>query len=118
MTPGHHDLNLYRGDSYKWQVRLWSDEAQTDPVVLDGATVKSEIRDRSGGTVILELGCTITPPNTIDLVLDPADWALAPTTGVWDLQVTMSDGTINTVVAGKVTVTGDVTDSIAVPARR
>jgi hypothetical protein len=35
---------------------------------------------------------------------------------VWDLQLTFPNGDVRTVVAGTVTTTGDVTDSVAAPA--
>jgi len=113
MTPGKYDLNLYRGDTYRWTFRLWADEGKTQPVDLTGATVKSEIREKTGGISISEIVCTLGGPGEILAELDPAAFATIPASGVWDLQVTFPDGTVRSMLAGKVTTTGDVTDSTA-----
>lgn len=111
MTPGKYDLDLYRGDSYAWRFRFWTDAGQTIPVDLTGATVKAEYRDKPGGAVVVAMTCTVTLPNTVDMKFTTAMWADAPAAGSWDLQATYSNGVVNTYVAGKVTVTADVTDS-------
>ena len=116
QQPGTFKLDLYRGDSYHWQARLWDDAPGGVATDLTGATVKAEIRDKSAGTKIVELTCTLTLPNIIDVTMTPAMWATCPSKGVWDLQVTMPSGEVRTVLAGDVTVTSDVTDSVAAPA--
>lgn len=109
MTPGRLALALYRGDTYRWQFRLWQDTARTLPSDLVGATAVSQIRDRPGGRLIVSLACTITPPNTIDAVLVSADSAKLPGTGAWDMQVTYASGDVATVLAGPVNTVVDVT---------
>lgn len=116
MTPGTYNLALYRGDTYSWTIKVWQDAAHTVPTDLTGATAKAEIRDRTGGTTIVPLTCTLTPPNTIVMKLATAQWTGMPPAGVWDLQITYADGTVTTVLAGSVTVTPDVTDSVAAAA--
>jgi hypothetical protein len=113
VLPGKYDLTLYRGDSGAWRFVLWDDAAHTDPFDLTGATVKSEIRDKPGGVVIADLDCAVTLPNIVAVTLPAADSASIPVRGVWDLQVTFADATVRTMVAGAVTSTADVTDSIA-----
>lgn len=114
--PGTYSLSLYRGDSYAWQFVLWTDAEKTQPADLTGVTAKAEIRDRSGGSSIMELLCTVELPNTVRVELT-ADtwlgWLLAK--AVWDLQLTYPGGEVITVVSGSVTVTADVTDSLAAP---
>lgn len=116
MTPGNYPLVIYRGDSYKWQFKLWSDTAKTQPVDLTGVTVKAEIRDRPGGNLLGTLACAITMPNIINASLTSTDTALL-TSGAWDMQLTYSDGEVSTVLSGLVTVTMDVTDSAAMMKR-
>jgi hypothetical protein len=116
MTPGNYSLAIYRGDSYKWQFKLWSDTAKTQPVDLTGVTVKAEIRDRPGGNLLGTLACAITMPNIINASLTSTDTALL-TSGAWDMQLTYSDGEVSTVLSGLVTVTMDVTDSAAMMKR-
>lgn len=111
MAPAKYDLNLYRGDSYGWRFILWQDVNKTVPVVLAGATVGSEIRDKSAGTKIIPMDCTVTAPNIIDVALNAASCKACPNKGVWDLQITYPDGQVNSPVAGVVVVAGDVFDS-------
>lgn len=114
--PGNYPLSLYRGDSYAWQFRVWSDAGHTVPVDLTGATVKAEVRYTPGATPILAMVCTVTPPNIIDMHLPAAAWtAFTAKTGpaAWDLQVTYPGGDVITYLAGPVTITADITDSIA-----
>lgn len=119
MQPGKFDLTLYRGDTAKMRFVLWQDTAHTIPYDISTATAKSEIRDKSAGTTVVEMDCTVTAPNIIDVVLDAASSATVLTKGVWDLQLTWPDNTVRTVVAGGVTTTADVTDSVAaIPAAR
>jgi hypothetical protein len=119
MMPGDFPLELYRGDSYHWVFTLWSDEAKTIPTDLTGMTAKAEIREATGGTNITALVCTIpstAPHNVVDAKLSAASCADLPASGVWDLQLTTtSSGEVATVLAGKVTVTPDVTDSAPGP---
>jgi hypothetical protein len=115
QTPGVFDLELYRGDTYTWQARLWDNAVDMTPIDLTGATAEAEIREKSAATPITTLDCVITLPNMVDVTLDADNWADVPAVAVWDLQLTMSDGTVRTVLRGDVKVTPDVTDSIAAP---
>jgi hypothetical protein len=107
MTPGSYDLCLYRGDSARWRFQLWQDDAKTQPADLTGATVLAQIRDRPDGSNIVDLTCTITTPNIIDVAL--AAGAAVPQRGVWDLQVTYPSGDIVTYLTGRVAMQLDVT---------
>jgi hypothetical protein len=113
MTPGKYDLNIYKGDSYKWRFTLWADADRTVPVDLTGATAAAEIRDRSGGTVIVALELTFPDPgiNVIEAALSNVDSARCPAKALWDLQVTFPEGDVQTMVAGSVVTTADITDS-------
>ena len=112
MIPGKYDLQLYRGDTFKWTVKLWQDAKQTVPVDLTGATIKAEYRAQTGGTPIVAITTALVLLNTINLTFPAAAWASAPNGGIWDLQITMPDASVNTVLAGNVQVIGDVTDSV------
>ena len=106
MIPGAYDLCLYRGDTTRWQFRVWLDEAKTLPADLTGATAHAQIRPGTSGPAT-DMVCTITPPNIVNMVL-PAG-ASPPIKGLWDLEVTYASGEVQTVVAGKVTTMADVT---------
>jgi hypothetical protein len=108
MIPGSHDLCVYRGDTGRWQFRLWTDEAKTQAADLTGATAKAQIRPGHGGTAT-DMTCTITTPNIIDMTL-PAG-SSPPQRGLWDLEITYASGDVQTVLAGKVTTQMDVTNA-------
>lgn len=112
MTPAHFALTIYQGDTYDWDFTLWQDRARTVPIDLEGVTPKAEIRDRSGGALMLALSLDVTLPNVITASLSRTDsLKLTRRSGVWDLQLTLIDGTVTTIVAGNVLVTPAVTDS-------
>jgi hypothetical protein len=111
MQPSPFSLDIYRGDTGRWQFAFWTDTALTQPADLTGVTAKSQIRDKPAGTQVTELICTVTLPNIVDVQLAAADSHLLPAKGAWDLQLTYASGEVATPVAGPVTVTSDVTDS-------
>lgn len=107
-------LVVYQGDSASWAFKFWQDRERTIPVDLTDVTAKAEIRDRPGGNLMLPLPLTITPPNLVVAALTSTDSRkLTRRNGVWDMQFTLADGTVSTVVSGHVHVTPDVTDSAA-----
>lgn len=115
MIPGNLPLTLYRGDTGRWQFKLWTDAAKTVPADLTDATAAAQIRDKPGGENVTELACSVTPPNIIDMTLTAAQSALLPPAGAWDLQLTYTgSGDVATVLAGKVIVTSDVTNAVTV----
>ena len=115
QQPGVLDLLWYRGDTYRFQARLWENSAGGVPTDLTGATAAAEIREKFAGVHVVEMTCTVTPPNIVDVLMTPAMWPDCPSKGVWDLQLTMPSGEVRTVLAGEFTSTGDVTDSLPAP---
>ena len=115
--PQQMPLDVYRGDSYQWKLTLWTDAAATAPLDLAGAIAKAEIRLKPGSPVLATLECVVTQPNKVDVRLDAAQSTTLNGKAVWDLQLTFPDLSVKTVVAGPVTITSDVTDSLDVPVR-
>jgi hypothetical protein len=112
MIPAVFNLKLYRGDTASWVFTLWQDRKRTQPVDLTGVEPKSEIRERHGGALILALPLKTTLPNIIEADLSRDDsQKLTRRSAVWDLQLTLGDGTVATVVSGHVFVTPSVTES-------
>jgi hypothetical protein len=112
MRPTPYTLNVYRGDGYRWKFVLWADEEKQTPIDLTGIAVKSEIRDRSAGKIVVPLDCTIEPPNVIVALLKPNESArLKSPACVWDLRLTYPTGHVRTILGGSVAVRADVTDS-------
>jgi len=112
MMPSSYPLTLYHGDSYEWQFKLWLDTGKTVPLDLTDVVAKAEIRDKAGGPYIMEITCTIVIPNIVAGSLSAAACRSLPLGNlVWDLQLTYPNGAVNTILAGAVSVTPDVTDS-------
>jgi hypothetical protein len=112
MTPGVLPLNIYRGDTYNWEVRLWADQAKTDPIDLTGVTSAAQIRQSGSGSgnLITAMDLTLQLPNILWMSLSaPNSLKLYAGNFVWDLQLTYPDGSVRTVLTGNVNVTQDVT---------
>lgn len=110
MIPADYNLTLYRGDTGRWQFKLWSDNAKTQPIDLAGVAADATIRDKpTFGSYATALDCTITAPNIIDMVLTAEQSRDLPAKGVWDLQLTYPSGDIVTPLKGTVVVTQDIT---------
>jgi hypothetical protein len=110
MNPGSCNLDIYRGDTKRWQFKLWADIARTQPADLTGVTVNATIRDKAlGGSYEIALACTVTLPNIINMVLTASQSRSLPAVGVWDLQLTYLSGDIYTVLKGAAIMTQDVT---------
>lgn len=110
--PGTFNLALYKGDSYSWVVRCWADELRTTPADLTGVTPKAEIRPKAGANPATVISTAVTLPNLITCTIPVGLWPSMPPKGVWDLQLTYSDGRIETLLKGSVSITVDVTDSV------
>jgi hypothetical protein len=111
MMPGAFPLAIYRGDTSAWVFVLWGDVDKTDAIDLTGYTVKAEIRNAPGGATIIPLDIVVTLPNTVSAGLSPSASRGLPASGRWDLQLTDPTGIVETILAGPVKVTGDITDS-------
>jgi hypothetical protein len=114
MSIAHVPLTIYQGDTYEWTFTLWADPARTVPVDLTGVDAKAEIRDRPGGALLIDLPLTVTLPNVIAAELKRDDsLKLTRRTARWDLQLTLADKSVTTIIAGHVYVTLAVTESAA-----
>lgn len=109
MTPGSFPLRLYHGDTYRWNILVWSNNDKTQPADLTGVTPKAEIRDKTRATILGSMECSVIPPNTIDMKLSASASEALTQSGFWDLQLTYSTGEIATILSGSVTVMLDVT---------
>jgi hypothetical protein len=109
-TPNDCRLVIYRGDTLAFRVEVT--DATGNPVDVSGASWAAHIRRTyEEPDVLAEL--TMVPvaaqPSMIDVFLSAAQSAqLPPGTWRWDLEMTLG-GIVQTLIAGAVEVTGDVT---------
>jgi hypothetical protein len=99
------DIQVYRGDSGRFRVRVNEDDS---PVDLTAATWDADIRATADETVVLgSFTVTLLDTLTAEVVLPAAVSAVLPAKAVWDLQMTL-DGEVQTLLRGDVTVIKDV----------
>ena len=113
MLPGRYPLEIYRGDTKKLAFKLWADAAKTIPTDLAGAVPAAHIRQANTSLKAPVVAtCAIELPNIITMTIASDTTVDTPARGhqgQWDVQVTFPNGEILTVLAGVVTIYGDVT---------
>lgn len=115
MPAGRYDMTCEQGTTFRQTLR-WLDESDT-PVDLTGYTAAMQVRaSHKAATTWLDLSST-----NGDIVIVPEDGelqitvvaidtaALAPGTGVYDLELTSPGGIVTRLIEGKFTVTPEVT---------
>lgn len=117
--PVGKNLSIYKGDSYAFTFRLRARDLDGTPgeyVNLTGCTAKAQIRaTEDSSTVIAEFDTEIPTQSGDDLGRVNISLPSATTGGAgfvngkWDVQITFTDGTVKTYLAGSVTVTKEVT---------
>lgn len=109
MLPATYDLAIYQGDYFILTIIV--QDANGAAIDLDGYTVKAQIRKRkSDVTPLDEFTVTILDPPadgkvTLELTTDQTTDLL---NGYWDVQFEI-DGKPATYLAGKITITKEVT---------
>lgn len=104
QTAAINDLVFTQGDSFTITISLG--------INLTGCTVAAQVRQFNESPAVQgTFTATITDlvQGTVVLSLTSAQTRLLPMQGVWDLQVTMPDLTVQTLVKGMVLVNRDVT---------
>lgn len=116
MTPGKLNLIFYQGSTFKRIIRLTDSTAA--PINLTGATVRMHVRvTMSDTTPIIELDedngralVTDAVNGEVTLLISATDTAaLDFASGVYDLEIEYSDGTVDRVLAGTVKLSKEVT---------
>jgi hypothetical protein len=117
--PATHNITVYRGDTYTETI-TYKEGAEGVEVgrTLAGATILAQIRTETGAaSATASFTCTpdadqVTNPGKFVMTLPPAQSTLLTGTSyVYDVQVTWSDGKVQTLKAGTITVTQDVSRS-------
>ena len=111
--PAKLDIDIYQGDTFELIFRLKTPAGSY--VNLTGATAKAQVRATAATTSVLaeftasvltQTGDTL---GGVKLLLSSAQTTLLNANGAWDVQVTFSDGTVKTYLAGTVTLIKEIT---------
>jgi hypothetical protein len=110
MLAKSANLTIYQGDDYAAAVLV--SDASGNAANLAGYTVASQIRHGIADhnpDIVQTITTSVTLPNTINLGISHTDTINLIGPYLWDLQLTASDGTISTILAGKVVIQRQVT---------
>lgn len=122
--PGNYDLTIYRGDTFD-QDFIYATVTATDingnptawtAIDMTGGTLLAQIRQsttyESELLVAFTIGNFVPASGSFSLQLAPSDTSgVSWTSGVYDVQFTDSNGNVDTLYYGTVTVIDDVSYS-------
>lgn len=95
--PARKNLRPYKGDSYSLTINLSGLDGYTDT-----AEWLAQIREAPGGDTIYTTFTAEVSDSGAILSLSPAQTAALPAAGAYDVQVTLDDGLVITLVAGSI----------------
>jgi len=104
--PAAVDLYLYKGDDFSMTLTVTNPDGSA--ANLTGATFKAQIRSAPGAATVLASFTTSVATNVITLTMAATDTLTLPAGAAWDCQMTTSAGKIQTLAAGQVKTTADV----------
>lgn len=107
MRPATYDVQAYRGDGYALAVHLEVGGAPAD--VGDGTEYAAQWRPTLASDTHEDFEITPTGPGVLRLTLTGEQTTRMAITGRWDLEHRPTDGEPRTLLAGRVTITRDVT---------
>jgi hypothetical protein len=112
--PGTYNITLYQGATYQQQF-TWKDQ-NNNPINLTGYTARMQIReshDAASPFVTLSTGSGITlggVAGTITLTIsDSQTSAMTQSSGVYDIELVSSLGTVTRLLEGNVIISREVT---------
>jgi hypothetical protein len=119
--PQTYDLGpIYQGDTFYWVGTVT--DADGNPVSLVGATLTAELRRGTGTPVVGTFVAEADPLlGHVTLSMSPTATRALPVGDAlsYDVEAVWLDGTVRTLIAGRVSVVGDITGSpLVAPARR
>jgi len=109
---GNTDLAFVKGDT--WEVQWSLLDAARQPLDLTGVTARLHLRTAPGAALTIEASSTngrmTVGAGTVRMRIEAVDTALVTAgTYLYSLELTWPDGTVKTVVQGRVVVDEDVT---------
>jgi len=117
MLPGKLDFALYQGDDFSRELTFTDGEGLAMDLSLF-SEIKSQIRAKAEDVNVLAeftIDDTDAATGKILLSLTHEDTEELPKTAVWDLEMTDGNDIVQTYLAGKITVTPQVTRTEPAP---
>ena len=108
QLPSPVNLSLYEGDDFSMTLTL-TDPVSGAPISLVGATAKAQLRPAPGDPTITASFTSQISSNVITLSLLGSATQNLSRQYAWDCQITNASGAVQTLVAGSVSFTVDVT---------
>jgi hypothetical protein len=110
-VPTKVDITHYRGDTLGISLKVWADDSNTVPANFTGSKVVAQVRPTADSSEISGQFAVSISGNTLTLVLSPKQTREMGATNVWDVEVDWhsDDVQVQTVVAGTLSLTSDVT---------
>ena len=114
-TIQNNIITVRQGDSFTLNFEI---KNQCQPVDLTGATLLMQVRDGSGNVMFSLTGTPVDIlKGKIALLLTPAETNIAVGDYMTDIQLTTSDGSVNTIWPANVNAVGTfrVTEQVSIP---
>lgn len=112
MTPAKRNLAIYRGDDYAHELTFTDDADPPGSLDVSSYVFLAQIRKgtshSSGLLATFNVDMSRAGTGVIVLSLDEDVTATLNESGMWDLQVTLPSGSVQTWLAGRVVLTADV----------
>ena len=107
-----YDIEVYNNDTYNGC--LVEVIVNTVPLNLTGASIKMQVRKIRENAPVIEIdtdaGITITDAANGKFQIDEQVFTVeTPGTFLYDIEITLLDGTVKTYVKGNFVITGDIT---------
>ena len=105
--PKEKNIRIIPGRNFRLDIMVLQNGVAAD---LAGASAKMQVRDKRGGALLLDLDAatTVTLPNTVTVNATGAETTGLAQNGVYDVQLTYQDTSVDTPVEGKVEMTARI----------
>ena len=104
---GRRDLTFTRGETWAHAIKFTDEDG--DPLDQSAALFESHVRRRFSTDLLADFSMSLSGGGSIlTILIQPPDTELAPGVYRWDLRRT-SNGVLEVLLAGKLTVVGDIT---------
>lgn len=108
-----HDIICKRGDTFKRQFRYWTDAAKTVPMDITADSFAIQVIENRNKKPLLSFtigdGLSIVDPNILVAQKTKTEMLLTAGNYKYDIQKTLSDTSVVTIMKGTFTIEDDIT---------